>query len=419
MKKSGFLFAMLLMFISFSLIMLNSCKKDDDDDNGDEPLPANYYTMDKQFMNVELPCFVNVMFQVKNGYGKGISDLTTENFTVFEDNQAVSPTESALTIMKKDATPYQLRTLLMIDNSISVGSNLADIKQAAKSFVENIESKQKIAVYVFSETTVMVQDFTSNKSTLYDAIDNIQLGLASTDLYGAVITGVDKWTDFYTENFIQQGYMVLFTDGSDTQGSHTLNEALTARGDKQVFALGMGSEINPSALQQIGNAGYFKIDNFENLSEKFVEVQSDIKDLANSFYYLYYMSPKRGDKDHTLRLAIKGNANTSASAFVYGDFNSQNFYSMTQTLMINHGQTQVTLTVNDTYTLTAVTYLPTTTPDYIWSTSDAGVVVIQSESGDKADIVIKGVGSDGQTATITCTDQANTLTAQIEVELEE
>lgn len=419
MKRSGFIFPFVLVFTAFSLVVCNSCKKDDDGDDPDTPLPENYYIMSKEYMDTELPCFINIMFQVTNGQGKGISNLGTGDFEVFEDNQAVSPTESALSIMKKDAAPYQLRTVLMIDNSLSVGANLEDIKEAAKSFVENIESKQKIAVYVFSENTQMVKDFTGEKNALHEAIDSIQLGYASTDLYGAVITGVQKWSDIYFDNYIEQGYMVLFTDGSDTQGSHTLSEALSARGDKQVFTLGLGAEIDPSALQKIGNAGYYKIENIEDLSEKFIDVQSDIRDLANSFYYLYYMSPKRGDKDHSLKLIIKGNANSSSTGHITGQFNSRDFYSMTQTLMINHGQTEVALTENDTYTLTAVTYLPTNPPEYYWSSSDLSVVVISSIPSDTSNAVIRGVGSTGQTATITCTDQANSLTSSIDVVLGE
>ncbi|MBU2652215.1 MAG: VWA domain-containing protein [Bacteroidetes bacterium] len=419
MKKSAFLLSMAALILVPMIISLNSCKKDDDNEEQDAPLPENYYIMEKEFMNTEDPCFVNVMFQVVNGYGKGISNLTTENFTVYEDNQAVSPTESALSIMKKDAVPYQLRTLLMIDNSVSVGSNLADIKKAAKSFVKNIESKQKIAVYVFSENTQIIQEFTSDTVKLNAAIDGIQLGLASTDLYGAIITGVSKWTDVYSDDNIEQGYMVLFTDGRDTQGSHTLNEALTARGKKQVFSLGLGAEIDPNALQQIGNAGYFKIENIEDLSAKFIDVQEDIRNLANSFYYLYYMSPKRGDKVHTLRLNIKGNANGSENGYITGQFNSQGFYSMTQTLMINHGQSQVVLTVLDSYTLSAVTFLPNNTPQFSWTTSDASVVTIQPQGGDNANAVITGVGQDGQTAIITCNDEANSLTTTISVVLED
>ncbi|MFC2106799.1 VWA domain-containing protein [Bacteroidota bacterium] len=402
-----------------ALFILASCKKDSDDTQA-PPAPNldKTYTMEKYLLNTEDPCFVNIMFQVKDGFHKGVSDLTTEDFEIFEDNQSVSPTESAMNVMQKDAIPYSLKTVLLIDNSASVGGNLSQIKAAAKSFVNSIVNKQKIAIYVFSDNTVLIKNFTNNKADLINAIDSIPLGFASTDLYGAVIEGVSKWNDSYTNNSINQGFLVMLTDGSDTQGSHTLNEAITARGEKKVYTIGLGSEIDESALQSIGNAGYFPIDNVSELSAKFSEIQSDISDLANSFYWLYYMSPKRGDVNHTLKVNIKSNLNGSISGFVTGNFNSNGFFSMVQSIMINHGVTQIVLTNDETYSMNAITYLPVATPQYTWTSSDNNVAKIFPDPSNSANAIITGVGTGGNTAVITCEDVANGLTTTVNVVVE-
>ena len=64
------------------------------------------------------------------------------------------------------------------------------------------------------------------------------LGYPTTNLYGAVITGAGRWTDQFSSSSIVQGAMIVFTDGSDTQGSYTLNQALSAVGGKRVYTVG-------------------------------------------------------------------------------------------------------------------------------------------------------------------------------------
>ncbi len=104
------------------------------------------YRLHSHNIETQLPAFVNIMFQVTDMDGKGIDYLTTEDFEVREDDQPVSPTESAMQIRKKDVIPYTLKTVLLLDNSASVGSNLEEIKNAAKALVQNITTQQKIAI---------------------------------------------------------------------------------------------------------------------------------------------------------------------------------------------------------------------------------------------------------------------------------
>jgi hypothetical protein len=326
----------------FSIILLAvfmfSCEKDKDTPNnqdtgndnnneggGDDTTPG--YVLTKHLIDTAKPCFVNIMFQVSDMDGNGVHNLVTSDFEVKENSQDVSPTESSLTIKKKDALSYNIKTVLMLDNSASVGTNIDEIKNAALALVDGMVSQQQIAVYVFSENPVLLQDFTSNVQSLKNAINDISLGYATTNLYGSVSTGVSKWSDHYTTTAITQGFMILITDGSDTQASSTLSEALSEVGNKRVYTIGLGSEQDKDALQQLGTAGYYELSNYGELTTKFTEIQNSIVDYANSFYWLYYMSPKRGPNIHTLQLYVKDNANTSSNSYIEGEFSSYDFYS--------------------------------------------------------------------------------------------
>jgi hypothetical protein len=283
------------------------------------------YQMISYYFGTSLPCYVDAMFQVADLDGSGISDLTTDDFVVLEDNAQVSPTESGMVIKKKSASPYTFKTVLMLDNSTSVTANLSQIKDAAVSLINNLTSGQQVAIYVFSDSTKLLCDFTSDKTTLIATINSIGAGYASTDLYGAAVTGLNRWTDNYSTTLIEQGALILLTDGSDTQGSHSLGEVISAKGSKSVYCVGLGSEIDTVALTQIGTNGYIKVADVSSLKAQFIAIQEQINKFANSFYWLNYQSPKRGEVWHTLQLSIKDNPYNAA---ISGGFYSTGFYSV-------------------------------------------------------------------------------------------
>jgi uncharacterized protein (TIGR02145 family) len=400
----------------FSIIALfaTSCKKDDNN------TPAgNGYIMEEHLLETDLPCFVNVMFEVTDLTGRGVPYLTTEDFQVQENGTAVSPTESALTVKNKEGIAYNMKTVLLLDNSASVGSNIEEIKSAAKDLVSHMVSKQEMAIYVFSEEPVLLQDFTSDISALNNAINSISLGYATTNLYGSIIAGASRWEDFYSTQSIEQGFMIAITDGSDTQGTSTLADALAAIGDKKVYTVGLGAEQDVAALKQLGTSGYFELENYSELSDKFIEIQEDIVSFANSFYYLYYMSPKRGDNIHSLRLLIKDNQNTSPTGYIEGEFSSDGFYSVQQGIVLNDGVESIPLYFGDQSYVEAFTYLATNDPSYVWVSSNTDVFTVQPDNDDNSKCVLIATGDVGATANLTVNDISNSLTKTISIEITE
>ena len=403
------------------LILPISCKKDASEPNNNTPPPPpppppqeEGYVMTKHFIETELPCFVNIMFQVSDHESNFVGNLTTEDFEVQEDNQAISPTESMMTIKKRDAMSYVLKTVLMLDNSASVGNNIDDIKDAAIILINNKVEQQEIAVYVFSEEAVLLQDFTTDVAALTVAINLISIGYATTNLYGSVITGASRWEDNYSTEEIEQGFMILITDGSDTQGSNTLGDALNAIGSKMVYTVGLGNEQDPEALQQLGTAGYYSLTDYSELAAKFNEIQEEMSAYANSFYWLYYMSPKRGDNNHSLNLLINNNSNTSSNAYITGNFNSNGFYSVLPGISINDGITTVELMEGESYNLKAVTYLGDFVPSYSWEASSSSLATIEVNPSDNSEAtIIASLTGGSQVVNIVVNDIPNDFTSTI------
>ncbi len=347
------------------------------------------YVITTHSLTTEEPNKVKMLFQVLDLENKGIDNLTIDDFELLEDGEDVSPTESNLLITKRQNNPYLMKTVLMLDNSTSITddpahqNNLDLLKAAAKNFVDNMASQQEVALFKFSSDAEKIVDFTSDKNALKTAIDNISRGHATTNLYGAVIDGVSEWTDVIYPDNIVQGQMVLFTDGNDTQDSHTLGEALDAIGGKSVYTVGLGSEIEPEILELIGNRGAFTIVDMSQLNQIFLQIQLEINAYANSFYWMEYLSPKRGNNNHTLHLTIKDNP--LAGSVGEGTFSSAGFFDPTSGVYLNStftnpaGYSQFTLVADgDPVTINVSTYGGDEEPYYTWS-SDTSLVITKMD----------------------------------------
>lgn len=290
---------------------------------------TDYYGLQKYDIDTTLPNYVHVLFRSYDIDGKNDTTLKVDNFIVKENGDPIVPSESELELELITGFDDSTKTILLIDNSKSVESNLDQIKNAAKVMIRKISDRQQIAIYAFSENCFKVQDFTSDTTALLNAIDLIPTGYASTNLYGSLIEvfgKVDNSANIPTRK-IKFGNIVLFTDGKDTQGANTLVEVLDAQEDVRVFAVGLGEDLNLGidALKEIAYNHVYTTTDPNQLGALFSIVQDEITSVASHYYWLHYRSPKRGDKNHTLTLGIEGNTNESRDTTISGTFNSALF----------------------------------------------------------------------------------------------
>ncbi len=390
------------------------------------------YNITGHSLTTGAPSYVNIMFQVTNTDGDSVSTLTTEDFNVLEDSSTVSTSESAKRIRKQEEIPYKLRVVLMLDNSSSINSSeLAEIKDAANELINIADAtddssrdgdteNQYFLIYSFDGSqTKLTPTWTNNVSDLQDAIDSISLGGSSTDLYGSVITGVGNWTDSYSTSEIIQGFLVLLTDGEDTSGLNTIDQATTSRGSKKVITIGVGDDADTAALTTLGNHKYYPISDASDLSDEFTEIQTEMTNFANSFYWLDFISPKRGYNTHTLALSIVDNINTADTATYSGDFDSDQFYSVNREIYINDGYSDtdgidsVAMDASATFQLNLHTYFgaeggePLTSQFSVDKDCTDSVVTIDDASSDTGVFVLTATGSSGNTCTLTAEDTAN------------
>lgn len=375
------------------------------------------YEIIKHRLVRETPNRIKILFQVLDRNGDGITNLTQTDFKFFEDGEEIPLFESDLTIAGSPVEP-QLNTLLMLDNSSSITGNdpqnLPAIKNIATEIVNNMIASQKVAIYKFSSSTEMVIDYTgySGQAAILNAINSIPLGAKSTDLYGSVIEGSAELTESYEEEIVQS-FMIIISDGEDTQGSHNFADALDAATGKFIYTIGVGNSLDVEVMYLLGNSGFYRVDQTTQIDSVVTDIQADIVQLSNSFYMLDYASPKRGNAEHYVELFIIGNTINST---LNATFTSAGFYDPEPGIYFNpkfsepDGDTEIELSSSGIpVEVTVKTFGgdPVNEPVYSWATDNSLVYNSQDAGNSIVEVSASSSAVSGQTVSILVNDTVN------------
>lgn len=325
----------LLLLTTLCISLGMSCGGDDSES------PTLNVKIENQFVN--LPSNVSVFFQVTDAAGNGQAGLTEEDFTIYENGNLVSEFEAVRKIQPNERIfDYNIMLLLDLSGSVLGSESLVSLKQAANAFVEEVLPQQgetsegaiKIEVWWFdgSENIKLLQPTTAVRSELTEAIDGIDANMSSdnsTNLYGAVIQGVEVATQRLSQtrqlDQIGSSAVVIFTDGTDQANRASKGQAIesvrNADRDIAFYTIGLGGEIDEAVLGDIGKTSFVSAVNIGELLNSFREIGDLINSRANSFYLLEYCSPKRSGNNQLTIEVVKGSLKGSAKA----DFDASNF----------------------------------------------------------------------------------------------
>lgn len=367
--------------------------------------PNRFVQLEKLSFEATLPSIISVMFQAKDRFDNAISGLQTNDFQILEDDLPVSVAETSLSIVPREQLPFSLRTVLMIDTSSSISpSDLDKIKAALLGLIIDVNGRslllpqQEIAIYSFDDTVTLLRDFSSSTEGLVSTIENIQpaIAITPTDFYGAAITGAGRIEDSFDLNQITQGAVIIITDGTDTAGRNTLEDAIDAVTGKSVYTLGVGDEISADILGRIGTRGTFNLRSFDQLNSALATINQQVVDSANSFYFLHYASPKRraeGDASsiHNIELSVINNANNGSSSTITDSFDSSEF-SNVQAEVVIAGPNRLELQQSAVYRANT-RWAPQPISNYVWSLQEEGNTSCAIGNQTSTSITVTGVAS--------------------------
>lgn len=137
-----------------------------------------------------------------------VPDILKEEFSLSEDNVA-----QQIAFFAKVSAPFHV--VLMLDTSASTQDKLSLIQQAAFTFVQQLQSADRVKIISFDDQVRDLNDFTSDRSILKASINKTKSG-QGTKFYDAMAMALSSVRSIQGRKAI-----VIFTDGvdwhSDTQ----------------------------------------------------------------------------------------------------------------------------------------------------------------------------------------------------------
>jgi VWFA-related protein len=141
---------------------------------------------------------------VVNGKGQPITNLSKENFTVYEDGVKQN-------ISRFEPTVAPFSVVILLDMSGSTLGFRETIRQSAFRFVDALASEDRVAVVEFYDKVNLRNDFTTDRRKIGNSIIAAN-GRGKTQLYKAL--------DFALEKLSGEGKrrkaVIVLTDGVDT-----------------------------------------------------------------------------------------------------------------------------------------------------------------------------------------------------------
>ena len=178
---------------------------------------------------------VSLNVTVTDGPAQYVTDLTADDFNVFEDG-----VKQDVTFFNRTNLPIALA--LLLDTSASMESKLPTAQEAAIGFGKRLRAQDLAEVIDFDSRVVVLQNFTNSAAELEAAIRKTSAG-GSTSLYNAVYIALKDLKKVVAKNSdeIRRQAIVVLSDGEDTSSLLPFEEVLdlAKRSETAIYSIGL------------------------------------------------------------------------------------------------------------------------------------------------------------------------------------
>jgi Ca-activated chloride channel family protein len=243
---------------------------------------------------------VSLNVTVTDGTARYITDLTAQDFNVFEDG-----VKQEVTFFNRTNLPIALA--LLLDTSASMEAKLTTAQEAAIGFSRKLRSQDLAEVIDFDSRVVVLQNFTNAIGDLEQAIRKTSAG-GSTSLYNAVYIALKDLKKVVAKNVdeIRRQAIIVLSDGEDTSSLLPFEEVLdlAKRSETAIYSIGLRAD-GPSTSSRGFKEAEFVLRQFSqetggrsffpNQIGDLTNVYGQIADELSSQYTVGYTSrnPKR------------------------------------------------------------------------------------------------------------------------------
>ncbi len=226
---------------------------------------------------------VTLHASVVDDHFRPITDLTKNDFTVFEDGKP-----QKITSFRNEDIPVALG--IVIDNSGSMRDKRPQVNAAALNLVRSSNPQDQVFIVNFSEEYFLDQDYTGSIPKLKDALERIE-SRGGTALYDAVVASADH---LKKSGALEKKVLLVVTDGEDNASRESLEQALRRLEEKNgptIYTIGLLGEEHEKrarrALREMaedtGGVAFFP----KNLDEVEAITQQIAHDIRNQYTIQY------------------------------------------------------------------------------------------------------------------------------------
>ncbi len=287
----------------FALVLsgqTNQQAKNQDKSAPPEPGDRNRITLDVSR--------VNMLYTVSDKKGRFVTDLTKDDFEVFENKKPQTIIEFAA------ESDLPLRLAILIDTSNSVRDRFHFQQEAATAFIVGTVRPEhdKAMIVSFDTAAELVADLTSNVADLEKGIANLRPG-GGTSLYDAIFFACrDKLMEDQPLYKFRRA-MVILSDGEDNQSRYTRDQALemAQKADVNVYTISTnitrietdGDKVLRYFASETGGQAFFPF-KASDLDQDFENIANELRHQYNIFYR---PEPLKADGlYHPVEIRVKG-----------------------------------------------------------------------------------------------------------------
>jgi Ca-activated chloride channel family protein len=187
---------------------------------------------------------VNLSVRVVDRNNKPVGILSQGDFSIFEDGVA-QPVE----FFSKEEVPVNYA--LVVDNSFSLRTQLEKVIEASKILVNSNRPGDETCYirFVNSEKISVEHDFSDNKESLTEKLDDMYVEGGSTAVRDAVFLAVEKVDDYEKGKDAgdrKRRAIILVTDGEDRDSFYQEQQLfeMLREADVQIYTIGFVNELD-------------------------------------------------------------------------------------------------------------------------------------------------------------------------------
>jgi VWFA-related protein len=265
------------------------------------PLEAGpFLKIDRIDAETEFPK-INVFITVKDNDKINISGLNEENISIYEDGYLTN----YIKVKKLTEKENTLFMVLAVDSSKSISANLLqDLKNSADEILSLADTSDMTALYRFNDETILLNNFTNNRTELIKNIYKIERHGTKTLFYNTLYEAIK----LLNKADVPRKSLLVFTDGKDEGSSVEIDDVINFAKSSHIpvycITVNPQSRIKLLSRLTLVTDGKLYDSNKKNISTIYKNIVRTVK----SQYHVEYKTLLQPDgKTHAVEARLKYN----------------------------------------------------------------------------------------------------------------